>query len=173
MSRLTKAALQEETKEGLLKIANAEMGLGLKSTMRKHEIINFILHNLNRSGITDRVEVVDESVVKNTTNQDLKVGEAIIRLDKSPSNPNGRPVYVGASSNKKQRNALIPVGKPVRVHEIYLEPLSTAVRMEIYQDPMTLDEEEREVHNYPFSVLRHNPSESWIRRHGTDYDIVG
>lgn len=171
MARLTKQALQELTKEELLKIANGSMGLGLKGTMKKHDIINYITHNASRMGSTDYAEVVEEAEVKKTQNNQLPVGYAIVRLDKGKYNPNGRPLYVGASNPKKQENCLIPVGKPVKVKEKFLEPLLTAMKMEVYQDPVTLDEEEREIHVYPFTILRHNPSEWWQKNHGEDYDL--
>lgn len=170
MSKYTKQLLQERTKNELMKIANLEMGLGIKATMRKHEIINYILHNLNRVG-TDAAEVVDEATVKSTNKQDLPVGYAIIRLDKGKYNPKGRPLYVGSSNRKKQQNCLIPVGKPVKIKERFLEPIITAIKQEVYQDPETLDEEEREVHNYPFTILKHNPSEWWEKNH-SDEDLM-
>lgn len=171
MARFTKQALQEQTKEDLLKIANGSMGLGLKSTMKKSDIINYIVHNASRNGVSDVAEIVDENVVKTTQNNQLPVGWAIVRLDKGKYNPNGRPLYIGASNPQKQSNCLIPVGKPVKVPEKFLEPLTTAVRVEVYQDLVTLDEEEREVHNYPFTILKHNPSEWWIKNHGDDYSL--
>lgn len=171
MARLTKQALQELTKEELLKIANGNMGLGLKAVMKKSDIINYISHNASRMGSTEMVEVMEESEVKTTRNNELPAGYAIVRLDKGKYNPNGRPLYVGASNPKKQENCLIPVGKPVKIREKFLEPLVTAIKLEMYQDLNTLEEEEREVHVYPFTILRHNPSEAWIRNHGEDYDL--
>lgn len=171
MTKMTKQALQELTKEELLKIANGSMGLGLKNVMKKSDIINYITHNANRMGQTELVEVMDEKEVKSTKNSELPVGYAIIRLDKGKYNPNGRPLYVGASNARKQENCLIPVGKPVKIKEKFLEPLITAIKMEVYQDPSSFEEEEREVHVYPFTILRHNPSEWWNRNHGEDYEL--
>lgn len=171
MARFTKQALQEKTKNELLKIANGQFGLGLKATMKKSDIINYIMHNINRAG-TDQVEILSNEQVRSTENKDLPVGYAIIRLDKGKYNPAGRPQYIGSSNKKKQSNCLIPVGKPVRIHEKFLEPLVHAVKMEVYQDPTTLEEEERETHVYPFTILKHNQSERWMENHGED-DLMG
>jgi len=170
MARFTKQALQEKTKNELLKIANGNLGLGIKSTMKKHDIINYILHNINRMG-NESVEVLDDDQVRGTTHNDLPVGYAIVRVDKGKHNPSGRPLYIGSSNKKKQSNALIPVGKPVKVHEKFLEPLLHAVKVEVWQDPVTLDEEERETHVYPFTILRHNQSEWWQEHHGDDLSM--
>lgn len=170
MARLTKQQLQEKTKNELLGIANNQLGMGLKSSMKKSDIINYIVHNMNRMG-AEVPELVDEDKVKTTQNNELPVGYAIIRLDKGKYNPSGHPLYVGSSNKKKQSNCLIPVGKPVKINEKFLEPLTTAVKMEIHQDSTTLDEEEREVHTYPFTILRHNPSQKWIDNHGDDYNL--
>jgi len=171
MARLTKRELQDKRKEDLLKIANGSLGLGLKQTMKKHDIINYILHNINRGGNSDVLEVMEEDEVKRTQNNDLPEGYAIVRLDKGKYNPRGRPVYVGASNPKRQRNALIPVGRPVKVPEVFIEPLMTSIRIEVHQDPVTLEEEEVEVPNYPFTILRHNPTDRWMRAHGDDYNL--
>lgn len=170
MSRFTKQALQEKTKNELLKIANGQFGLGLKATMKKMDIVNYIMHNINRAG-TDQVEILSDEQVRSTQQNDLPEGYAIIRLDKGKYNPAGRPQYVGASNVKKQSNCLIPVGKPVKIHEKFLEPLIHAVKMEVYQDPATLEEEERETHVYPFTILKHNQSEWWRENHGDEYSM--
>lgn len=171
MARLTKQALQELTKEELLNIANGNMGLGLKAAMKKSDIINYISHNASRAGSTELAEVMEESKVKVTKNSELPVGYAIIRVDKGKYNPNGRPLYIGASNARKQENCLIPVSKPVKIKEKFLEPLLTAVKIEMYQDTLTMETEEREVHVYPFTILRHNPSEKWMQHHGDDYAL--
>lgn len=170
MARLNKQKLQEKTKKELLGIANNQLGMGLKATMKKSDIINFIVHNMNRMG-QEMLELVDEEEVKSTSNNELPVGYAIIRLDKGRHNPSGNPLYVGSSNKNKQSNCLIPVGKPVKIQEKFLEPLITAVKMEIHQDTTTLEEEEREVHTYPFTILKHNPSEKWLNNHGNDYSL--
>lgn len=170
MARFNKQTLQEKTKNELLKIANSNLGMALKPAMKKSDIINYIMHNVNRLG-TEAVEVVDEKEAKTTKREDLPQGYAIVRLDKGKYNPSGRPLYVGASNRKKQSNCLIPVGKPVKIREKFLEPLITAVKMEVYQDSSTLEEEERETHVYPFTILKHNPSDKWLENHRDDDEL--
>lgn len=154
----SKDQLLGETHRDLISIANTEYNLGVSTKFTKEQIASLIM-NAQRSGkVTgDAVEVLRGERQKAPEREELPPGYCILRLQKSRFNPNGYPVVIGLQG----KISLLPIGVNFKCKEWVIEHLSNALSQEIKKDPEQGSEESVWVHSYPFTVVKHNPSDNW------------
>lgn len=150
--------LMEESHNDLVSIANSEFNMGLNKSFTKKQIATLIM-NQQRTGKVhnEDIEVLRGDRSKNYQDEKLAPGYAIIRLQRSKNNQSGYPVPYGIQG----KVGLIPVGKNIKVPEYVIEILSNALKEEIMKDRDMEEEQTIMSHAYPFTVLKHNPSDNW------------
>ena len=133
--------LNDMTKAELVVYANMTYGLNVNSKLAKHDLIENIQRASQKFGGNAEVSADANA---------LKPGFARIKINKTETNKQGRPVIVGL--NGKQYS--LPVGVEITVPMPLVEILNNAVQFQYEVDP-ALDNElvRREVHSYPFTTL--------------------
>ena len=133
--------LNEMSKAELVSYANLTYGLNVNSRLSKHDLVENIARASQKFAGNSSVEI-DTKV--------LKPGFARIKVNKTETNKQGRPVIVGL--NGKQYS--LPVGVEITVPLPLVEILNNAVQYQYEPDPARDNElVRREVHSYPFTTL--------------------
>lgn len=154
----SKDELMAESHETLISIANSEFALGVSKKFKKDQIADLIL-NASKQGRNQAndVEVLRGDREKHAEKEQLPPGYCILRLERSPRNPNNRPLPYGIQG----KVGLIPVGKTIKAPEYVLEILSNAISEQISNNQDQGEEQITKTFTYPFTVVKHNPSEKW------------
>jgi hypothetical protein len=153
-----KSELMAESHEDLISIANSQFGLGVSKKFKKDQIADLILNAVKRGLVnTDDVEVLRGDREQNAASEELPPGYCVLRLERSPRNPNSRPLPYGIQG----KVGLIPVGKTIKAPEHVLEILSNAVHEQIHNDMDQGEEVITKTFTYPFTVISHNRSDKW------------
>lgn len=133
--------LNDMDKAELVSYANLTYGLNVNSNLSKHDLVENITRASQKFAGNSLVEI--EAKV-------LKPGFARIKVNKTETNKQGRPVIVGL--NGKQYS--LPVGVEITVPLPLVEILNNAVQYQYEPDPARGNElVRREVHSYPFTTL--------------------
>jgi len=150
--------LLEETHKDLISIANSEFNLGVSTKFTKKQIAQLIMSE-QRSGRVDSgpIEVLRGDRANSPEKEELPKGWCVMRLQKSKYNQSGYPVVIGLQG----KITLLPVGISFRAPEWVIEHLNNALQQEIQKNPDQENEESVWVHSYPFTILKHNPSDNW------------
>lgn len=149
--------LMEESHNDLISIANSDYNLGVSKKFTKEQLARMILSAQNSGQYRSDIEVLRGEQSKEPEKQELPPGYCILRLQRSPSNKEGWPVIYGLQG----KTGLLPVGKNFKAPEYIIEILSNALKEEVVQDSDSGEEHSFKTHAYPFTVIKHNPSEKW------------
>jgi len=149
--------LMEESQADLVSIANSEFNLGVNKSIKKEAIARLILTAQNSGQMRSDVEVLRGERANNIDAEELPEGYCILRLQKGRGNPSGWPVTYGLQG----RIGILPVNKSFKAPEYIIEILSNAMLEEIVKDRDQEEEIVTKTYAYPFTVLKHNPSENW------------
>lgn len=142
MDTLSKINLEKMTKAELVVYANMTYGLNVNSNLDKYSLIDNIQRAALKFAGNVELTIEDENV--------LKPGYSRIKINKTETNKNGRPVIVSLQG----KAASLPVGIEITVPNSYVEILNNAVQYRYEADPANDNELVRqEVHSYPFSIL--------------------
>lgn len=149
--------LMEESHNDLISIANSEFNLGVSKKFTKQQIARMIMAVQNSGKLRNDVEVLRGDRADNIDAEELPKGYCILRLQKGKGNPSGYPIIYGLQG----RIGILPVNKSFKAPEYIIEILSNAILEEIVKDRDQEEETITKTFTYPFTVLRHNPSEKW------------
>lgn len=149
-------SLLEESHNDLISIANSEFNLGVSKNFTKKQIAQLIM-NAQKSGRYDSSVVDVMRGDEKPEDAELPKGYCILRLNRDRYNPSGYPIPVGLQG----KISILPVGKNFKAPEWVIEHLNNALRQEIRKDFDQNEEESVWTHAYPFTVVKHNPSDRW------------
>ena len=150
--------LLEETHKDLISIANSEFNLGVSTKFTKKQIAQLIM-SAQRTGRVNSgpIEILRGERASAPDKEELPKGWCVMRLQKSKYNPSGYPVIVGLQG----KVTILPVGISFRAPEWIIEHLNNALQQEIRKEQDQDSEDSVWVHSYPFTILKHNPSDEW------------
>lgn len=137
-------------KKELIKYGNATYGLGLTAAMNRPDLINAIQQSAKKFALNQTIKVGEH-----LAEQEVTPGFAEIQIHRTEMTKGMNNVIVGLQG----RMASLPIGTRFWCPLELLGVLQDAVRFEYEQDKSVNPPEliEREVHSYPFTVLRIAP----------------
>lgn len=140
---LTREAMEELTKEELVKFGNLMYGLNVNKNFAKKELIDMIASAQQKYKGNEEIRVVEGDDTER-----VKPGFIKVRVQPGRYNPNNRPIFVSHNF----RPATIPVNVDVIIPEYYENCLKDAVQDRYFKDTEGEFQHVKE-QAYPYSVL--------------------